>query len=73
MSKCVKCGALHGMVLEDREGNCEPLDLCYDCIFANCKFVPPEKQISFEETIEEMKKNYEEKRTNVNEEDSEKK
>lgn len=56
---CVKCGKKHGMVVENMEtGTQEPLDLCYDCLFAPMKYnpIPPHIKVddimSGQETID---------------------
>lgn len=55
--RCVKCGKLHGMVIEDREGNViEELDKCYDCIFAGTHFKLRKEQIKL---FEDFRKKYE--------------
>lgn len=43
MTQCKKCGKEHGMVIEDKvTGECEPIDLCYQCIFGDWKPTPIE-------------------------------
>lgn len=52
MNGCKKCGKEHGMVIEDKvTGKCEPLDLCYQCIFGDWKPAPIE-QIKLEDLDE---------------------
>lgn len=44
MSQCTCCGKEHGVVIEDKlTGECEPIDLCYQCIFGDWKPRPIEE------------------------------
>ena len=53
---CVKCGAKHGMVIENMEtGTQEPLDLCYNCIFSGCKYNPIPPHITVDEVMKSDK------------------
>jgi hypothetical protein len=52
-SKCKKCGVLHGMGIEDTStGSFEPIDLCYDCIFKDCRYEPIEEQIVLRDSVD---------------------
>ncbi len=52
-SKCKECGKLHGMGIQDMTtGSFEPIDLCYDCIFKNCRYEPIEEQIVLKDSAE---------------------
>lgn len=53
MSLCKKCGATHGMGIEDMTtGIVTPIDHCRDCLFAQCTIEHPKEPISLEELCE---------------------
>jgi hypothetical protein len=52
---CKKCGAKHGLELEDKvTGESEPLDICYSCMFSNIFPSLPKKIILINEDDQTM-------------------
>jgi hypothetical protein len=59
LNVCQKCGALHGMVLEDtKTGKTEPLDLCKNCMFYGTHIPLKEQVILKDENILQMDVEY---------------
>lgn len=44
---CRKCGASHGMGLENMEtGEIKPIDLCENCLFEGCRYSDIKNRLS---------------------------
>lgn len=44
MTICKHCGKTHGVGIQDMHtGVFEPIDVCFECLFKGCEFIPPKK------------------------------
>ena len=56
MTKCIKCGKEHGMVVEEmRTGTQSPIKYCKDCLFSGCVYkVDSQYYAKLEENMKEL-------------------